>query len=205
MTSASSAIIQDIDAMCKAGLASLAIFHFDSKEDQKKDRRGLLSSLLIQLCHQSDSYYRTLFHFYIKHSNGVQTPSDDALAGCLKDLLSFPGQAPVYLILDALDECSNSSALPSPREGVLRLLEELINPQFPHLHVCVTSRQEEDIHDVLTRLAASSISLHDESGHKDDIDNYIKYVVKTDAAMQRWKDNDKDRAIKFLMEHSDGR
>jgi hypothetical protein len=35
--------------MWKASLASLAIFYFDFREDQKKDLRGLLSSLLAQL------------------------------------------------------------------------------------------------------------------------------------------------------------
>jgi hypothetical protein len=53
---ASSTIVEDIDAMRKAGLASLAFFYCDFREDQKKDLRGLLSSLLVQLCHQSDSY-----------------------------------------------------------------------------------------------------------------------------------------------------
>ena len=53
---ASSTIIEDIDSMRKAGLASLAFFYFDFREDQKKTLRGLLSSLLVQLCRQSDSY-----------------------------------------------------------------------------------------------------------------------------------------------------
>ena len=191
--------------MRKAGLASLAIFYFNSKDDQKKDLRGLLSSLLIQLCHQSDSYRSVLFYFYKEHSNGVQYPSNDALLGCLMDLLRVPGQAPVYLILDALEECSNAPSLPSPRERVLQLLEELIDSQFPCLHICVTSRLEADIRVVLTPLALPSISLHDESGHTDDITNYIKFVINTDPMMQRWKVYDKKWAIKFLMEHTDGR
>jgi hypothetical protein len=39
----SSTIIGDIDVMRKAGLASLAFFYCDFREDQKKDLRGLLS------------------------------------------------------------------------------------------------------------------------------------------------------------------
>jgi hypothetical protein len=79
----SSTIIEDIDAMRKAGLASLAFFYCDFREDQKKDLRGLLSSLLVQLCHQSDSYRDILFKFYSEHARGSRHPSDDALAGCL--------------------------------------------------------------------------------------------------------------------------
>jgi hypothetical protein len=63
-----------------AGLASPALFYCDFREDQKKDLRGPLSSLLVQLCHQSDSYSE-----YANH--GSRHPSDDALARCLKDLL----------------------------------------------------------------------------------------------------------------------
>ena len=64
----SSTIIEDVDSMQKAGLASLAIFYCDFREDQKKDLRGLLSSILVQLCHQSDTYYDILFEFYSKHA-----------------------------------------------------------------------------------------------------------------------------------------
>ena len=123
----SSTIIRDIDAMRKAGLASLAFFYCDFREDQKRDLRGLLSSLLVQLCHQSDSYSNILCNFYSEHANGLRHPSDDALAGCLKDLLELPGHAPVYLVVDALDECLNTTFHPiAPRQRVLNLIEWLI-------------------------------------------------------------------------------
>jgi hypothetical protein len=203
---ASSAIIQDINIMRKAGLASLAVFYFDSKDNRRRDQRGLLSSLLVQLCHQSDSYFDILSHFFMDHFNGVKYPSTNALVACLQDLLRVPAQAPVYLILDALDECSNTCAFPSPREGVLRLLEELIGLQFLHLHICVTSRVEADIQHVLTPLAFSTtIFLHDESGHRDDINNYIKIFVNMDPMMQGWKVGDREQAIEALMEHANGR
>jgi hypothetical protein len=56
-----------------------------------------------------------------------------------------PGQAPVYLILDALDECPNTSDTPTPREKVLRLVEDLVDLQLPNLRICLTSRPEVDI------------------------------------------------------------
>lgn len=195
--------------MRQAGIASLAIFYFDSKDSRKNNQRGVLSSLLVQLCHQSDSYYRIFSHFYEKHSNGVRLPSVDALVGCLKDLLRVPGQVPVYLILDALDQaldrCSNAYTLVSPRREVLKLLKELIGPHFPNLRICITSRLEADIQAALSPLAFRSISLQDESGHKDDINNYIKFVVNTDPMMQRWRVDDKEWAIKVLIEQADGR
>jgi len=201
---ASSAVIQDIDAMQKSGLASLAFYYCDFREDQKKDRRGLLASILVQLCHQSDSYCDILSNFYLEHARGSQQPSDDALARCLKDLIKVPDQAPVYLILDGLDECPNTSAMPSPREKVLLLVEELVDTRLPNLRICVTSRPEPDIKAVLDPLTFRSVSLHDESGQMGDIDYYIKSVVDTDPSMRRWKAKDRQLVIDFLTKHADG-
>jgi len=119
--------------MKKTGLASLAFFYCDFREDEKRELPGLLSSVLVQLCHQSDSFCHILSGFYSEHANGLQHPSNDALKQCLKDILEVPGQAPVYLIVDGLDECSSTSAMPSPREKVLMLLEDLIYSESAYM------------------------------------------------------------------------
>ena len=200
----SSTIIGDIDEMRKAGLASLAFFYCDFREDQKKDPRGLLSSLLVQLCHQSDSYSTLLFKLYSEHADGLRHPSDDVLAGCLKDLLELPGHAPVYLIVDALDECPNASSIPSPRDEVLNLIEDLIKSEIPNLRICVTSRPETDIKDILESLVLHTVSLHDESGQKKDIEEYIKSVINTNKKNKRWKAADRQLVIDVLTEKADG-
>jgi hypothetical protein len=90
---------------------------------------------LVQLCHQSDSYSDILYKFYSEHANGSRHPSNGALAGFLKDLLKLPGHAPVYLIVDVLDECPNTSSIPPPRDEVLNLIEELIKSQISSLRM----------------------------------------------------------------------
>ena len=190
--------------MRKAGLASLAFFYCDFREDKKKDLRGLLSSLLVQLCHQSDSYCDLLFNFYGEHANGSRYPSDSALADCLKNLLKHPGLAPVYLVVDALDECPSTSAIPSPRDEVLNLIEDLITSQIPNLRICVTSRPEADIKDILDPLIFRSVSLHDESGQKDNIEEYIKSVINTNPKNKRWRPADKQLVIDVLTEKAAG-
>ena len=169
--------------MRKSGLASLAIYYYDFKEDKKKDLLGLLSSVVFQLCHQSNSYYGIVASFYAKHCDGARSPSDGELVHHLKELMKLPGQAPIFLIVDALDECPDTSVLSSPREKVLILLEDLIDSQLPNLRICVTSRPELDIKRILEPLAFRSISLHDERGQKVDIENYIKSVVNTNRKM----------------------
>ena len=201
---ASATIIDDIDAMRKAGLASLAFFYCDFREDQKKCLRGLLSSLLVQLCHQSNSYCDMLSKFYSEHANGSRNPSDDALAECLVKLLKLPGLAPVYLIVDALDECPSTDAFPSPRDEVLSLIDELIKSEISNLWICVTSRPETDIKDVLDSLVFCSISLHGESGQKADIEDYIKSAINTNPKNKRWKAEDKQLVIDVLTSKADG-
>jgi NACHT domain len=203
-SAASSTIIEDIDAMRKAGLASLAFFYFDFREDQKKDLRGLLSSLLAQLCHQSDSYCDRLLDFYSEHAKGFRRPSDDSLVGCLKDLLKIPGLAPVYLIVDALDECPNISTFRSPRRKVLNVIEELIKSQFSNLRICVTSRPETDIKSVFHPLNPRWISLHDERGQKRDIEDYIKSVINAHPKNSQWKAEHRQLVIDVLTGKADG-
>ena len=198
----SSTIIEDIHDMRKAGLASLAFFYCDFREHRKKELRGLLSSFLLQLYHQSDSYFDILSKFYSEHDKGSRPPSDDALAGCLKDLLKLSGLAPVYLIVDALDECPKPSVVRSPRAEVLRLLEDLVKTQILNLRICVTSRSEPDIKDILDPLIFRSVSLHDESGQKRDIEDYIKSVINTRT--KRWREEHRKLAIDVLTEKSNG-
>ena len=201
---ASSTIIEEIETTRKAGLASLAMFYHDFRENKKMDLRGLLSSVLVQLCRQSDPYCAILSKFYSEHENGFQDPSDDALVRCLRDLLELPGQAPVYLIIDALDECPDTVSVPSPREKVLALVKQLIESQLINLRLCVTSRPETDIKVVLDPLTFRSVSIHDERGQMEDIENYIRFVVDTDPKNRRWKDEDKQLVIDSLTERADG-
>ena len=201
---ASSAIIEDIRILQKSGLASLAFFYCDFREDQKKDQRGLISSLLVQLCEQSDAYSSILSDFHVAHGRGSQHASDSELVGCLKDMLNLKGQSTVHIIIDALDECPITTGLPSPRDKVLELVEELVILQIPNLQICVTSRPEADIVTVLEPLAFRSVSLHSESGQVQDIAEYVRSVIHTNRDMRRWKATDKQLAIDELTKRADG-
>jgi hypothetical protein len=191
--------------MRRAGLASLAYYYCDSRNDKKKDLRGLVSSLLLQLCHQSDPYRDMFSKFYSKNAEGsrcrLPCPNDAALALCLEGILKLPGQSPVYLIVDGLDECPTTS---DAREKVLMLVRQLTTSKYPNLRICVTSRLEPDFSVVLEPLSFRSISLHDESGHREDIARYIKSVVNTDPNMRKWRATDKELVINVLTHKVDG-
>ena len=201
---ASSAVIEDIRTLQRSGLASLAFFYCDFRDDQKKDLRGLLSSLLVQLGGQSDPYSTILSDFYVTHGRGSEHASDSELADCLKDMVKLPGQAAVHIIIDALDECPSTTGMPTPREKVLKLVEELFNLHVPKLRICVTSRPEVDIVPVLNPLAFCSVSLHGENGQIQDIAKYIKFQVMTDSKIRAWRNVDKELVIDVLTKRANG-
>jgi hypothetical protein len=140
------------------------------------------------------------------YDNGKKQPSDSVLTKCLKDMLTVPDQHPIYLIMDALDESPNTSGIPSARETVLKLLKELVDLRLPNLHICVSSRPEIDVRDAIVPLTSLRVSLHDQSGQKEDIADYVRSVVYSNAEpiIRRWKKEDKVLVIKVLSERADG-
>jgi NACHT domain len=202
----SSTIIQDINVMCDAGQASMAYFYFDFRDINKQHLCDLVPSLLTQLSSRSDPRCDILSRLYSDHDDGTRRPNDDTLTQCLKKMLKLPDQRPTYLIMDALDECSNISGLPTSRERVLQLVEELVDLDIPNLHICVTSRPEVDIRVVLEPLTSRGVSLHDQSGQKKDIEDYVRSVVysNSEPIMRRWRKEDKELVIETLSERADG-
>jgi hypothetical protein len=204
--SISSTIIEDLQKKREAKSALVAYYYFDYKDSSKRDIRGLLASLAFQLSGDSLRCWNVLYELYTKCRNGSDQPSNAALAKCLKNMLKLPGQLPIFIILDALDECPNTTETPSAREKVLTFLDDLIKSHHANLFICVTSRPEQDIQSVLDPLASASrrVTLHDEAGQKKDINMYLRSFVETDSEMKRWKDEDKELVINALSERANG-
>ena len=102
----------------------MAYFYFDFRDVDKQTRRNLLPSLLVQLSNRSDAYCDVLSRLDKTHDNGARQASDKALVECLQEMLTLPGQGPVYIILDALDECPDSSDVPPAPAKVLDLIKD---------------------------------------------------------------------------------
>ena len=190
--------------MSDAGPAFLAYFYFDFKDTAKQDSRALLSSLLVQLSNQSDQLCDVLHELYSEHEDGSQQPNNTSLLRCLKGMLEVAGPGPIYLVIDAIDECPNDSGIPSSRVKVLETVEELVELRRPNLRLCVTSRPEYDIRITLEPLASQEMSLHDECGQKQDIIDYVTSIVHSDKKMKQWRDGDKDMVIEKLTQKADG-
>ncbi len=184
----------------------MALFFFDFQDVKKQEARALLSSFIVQLSSRSSTFHDILYNFYSAHHNGSQQPSPESLMKCLEDMLEAPGGVPIYLILDALDECHNTSGIPSSLYQVLSVVKKLVNLNPPSLHLCITSRPEAEIRACLEPLTPTSnrISLHDQSGQRIDIHDFIRAVVYSDENMRRWRDADKQLVIETLSEKANG-
>ena len=194
-------------ALQKDRPATMAYFYFDFKGTDKQHPHNALPSLLTQLSASSDRCCDILSHVYKAHNYGVYKPSPSTMLECLKEMLALPDQGPVYIILDALDECPTTSGIPSARQHVLNFLKLLVGLGLSNLHICVTSRPEVDIQAVLEPLASYLISIHDQDGQKKDIEDYIKSVVyapDSETPMRRWSDQDKKLVIETLTKKADG-
>jgi hypothetical protein len=197
-------IIRHIENLPNAKSAVLAYFYFDFKDEGKKDSRALLLSLLNQLSNQSDQFRDILRGLYSEHQDGSKKPQDDALLRCLKDMLTLARPVPMYLVMDALDECPDDSgdrSSRSPRGKVLSVVEELVELRLPNLRLCIMSRPELDIRTFLKPLAPQEISLHDESGQNRDINAYVTSVVQL---VKNWRASDKEMVISELTKKADG-
>jgi hypothetical protein len=199
----SSTIIQDIN---NTGPGHFGFFFFDFKDANKSNARSLLSSLIVQLSNQSNDLFDVPLRLYSFHRNDSQPPSVDALTQCLEDMLRVAHAVPIYLIIDALDECPFTNERTSPRRQVLTLVEKFVKLNLPNLRICVTSRPEADIQTTLGPLTSTSntISLHDESGQKNDIVNFVRSEVLFYADLRRWREEDKEFAIQTLSDKADG-
>ncbi len=204
----SSAIIEDLKRVQEPENAStlIAYYYFDFKDTAKHDLRGLLSSLLMQLGSNSDRCLHVLSLLHMTCRDGSEQPSEESLAQCLQVILHQPEQFPIYIVVDALDECPDTTGCPSARKKVLDFMTVLIGAEHPNLHLCITSRPERDIETTLNSLtiAERRVSLHEEGGQREDINNYIRFFVQNTDPMRKWRDEDKELVINALSKRADG-
>ena len=103
----------------------MAYFYFDFRDIDKQHWRHLITSILTQLSSNSSPRCDILSCLHSELDDGAQEPG--------------PGDDTE---IDALDECPNTSGIPSHRDRVLWLTKELIDLHLPNLHICITSHPE---------------------------------------------------------------
>ncbi|EUC45214.1 hypothetical protein COCMIDRAFT_36994 [Bipolaris oryzae ATCC 44560] len=194
-----STILEDIFLYCDKHLGyALAFFYFDFNDIQKQDAERMLRSVVVQLLEESAEIPLSLDALFSSHNNGKRPPAFNSLLEVARDLIvQFPQ---VYIVLDALDECTQWSEL-------MKMLETIASWKLPNLHLIMTSREEPDIKSALTDLVDSQNSICIQSDLVDrDIQLYIRQRLSNDKSLVKWK---KDPALQqeieiALMEGSRG-
>jgi len=167
----------------------------------------MLASLVMQLGDGSNRCRSARIQLYISCGNGSEMPSEAALTRCLKRMLEFERRRPIYIVIDAVDECPNDPGMESARKEILILVEDLVRSRHPKLYICITSSLERDIKATLSPLipTARRVALHDEPGHKEDIKNYVRGFLKKNHETRAWTSEQQELVTNTLSERADGR
>ena len=135
----SSSVIEDISHLCcTAEQQACGYFFFDGRDAQQGLQRheDLLRSLVWQFSQRCDGFPAALNNLYDECNSGVQPPSLESLQRTL--LLILDSFCDVYVIVDALDECSD-------RIKLLNWIKEIAGWKVGKLHFMATSRPEREI------------------------------------------------------------
>jgi ribosomal protein L12E/L44/L45/RPP1/RPP2 len=172
----------------------VAYFYFTFNDPAKQTCDSLLRSLIFQILSSRSTSEKSLSRLHNDCHGGMRQPTISELTGLLKEMLeSIPS---MYLILDALDECTD-------REDLLRLLKDINMWSQTNTRILVTSREEQDIKHALKAFATTSISIQG-SGVDADIYKYIEERLLSDPKLARWKGDDRREITSTISQSSQG-
>ncbi|VDC02870.1 unnamed protein product [Peniophora sp. CBMAI 1063] len=179
-----------------------ASYYFDFRDVTKQDVHGLLVSLVLQLGDASTDCASLLRSFHARNSVKGK-PGTSLLMALFKDLVSALAK-PVYLVLDAIDECSPDTR----RTKILPCLDELLRQSSTFMHILLSSRPEVDIREVFDEWRATryaeEIDVHNVQSHSRDIESYIMHSLSSDSTFRKWPSHLVDLAQTSLHDKANG-
>lgn len=190
----SSTIIQAIIERCSLkGQTAIAYFFFDFSDNKKQNLDNMLRSIACQLLKQFQGDISPIDHIY----DGRRRHFEIVL-----EILRFLLQAfdKAYIILDALDECSD-------RHEMGKILKAIQSWECPPPNMLITSRKFPDIEKMLNSVAWPQETVNIETTVVDaDIFTYVDETLKTDPRFKRWRDNAEiqKEITETLLEKSNG-
>lgn len=186
----SSTIIEHLLQHCCNGPGMVtAYFYFDFKDTQKQRPELMLRSLLWQLLQRSVTTQRDLETLFSSCENGVRQLLQHELLEAVRQIMQE--FAHVYIILDALDECTQ-------RPELMDVLEIVGGWELQNLHLLMTSRKERDIESSLESYVDEEDTICLQSDVVDkDIQRYVQYRLSEDKSLVKWH---KDAAIRQEIE-----
>jgi hypothetical protein len=168
----------------------MAYFYFDFNDREKQCHENLIRSLITQFSTQCTSCPDALTRLYSQCHDGKQQPAVTALLATLRHIIG--GFRHAYIILDALDECTE-------REDLLAMIGEMVDWKLDNLHLLMTSRKERDIEDCLESQVSCQINI--QQGVVDaDIHIHICERLQNDTKLKKWPMKVQEEIETVLME-----
>jgi hypothetical protein len=166
-----------------------AYFYFDFNDTQKQDPELMLRSLLCQLVQRLVVIPKGVDALFSSCENGQRKPSLHALLDVTQQVAQE--FAHVYIILDALDECTQ-------RLELTDMLRTVAGWQLNNLHLLMTSRKERDIETSLESYVRKedAVCLQRDVVDKD-IQRYVEQRLRDDKSLVKWN---RDTAVRQEIE-----
>ncbi|KAF2652559.1 HET-domain-containing protein, partial [Lophiostoma macrostomum CBS 122681] len=186
----SSTIIEHLLQHCDDDASMVtAYFYFDFNDAQKQDPELMLRSLLCQLLQRSVTIPKVIDALFSACDNGQRQPSLHALLEVSPQVMQQFTHA--YIVLDALDECTQ-------RPELMDVLETLAGWQLDNMHLLMTSRKERDIESSLESYIKEedAICLQRDVVDKD-IQRYVQQRLSDDKSLTKWN---KDATVRQEIE-----
>ncbi|KAI1842958.1 hypothetical protein JX266_010811 [Neoarthrinium moseri] len=167
-------VIEDL----RASSQPLLYFYFDFTDIEKQRFENTIRSLIDQLYHNNQSAREVLGSLYSSCDGGSEQPRLDQLQAILVKMIQQSGE--VWIILDALDECTS-------REELLRWLRG-IRTEEVNFHILTTSRPERDITSAIEQFSSDEEQIAIQSDLiTADIRSYVHAHIREHEDFQIWK------------------
>lgn len=192
-------VIEDIkESLLQDSGQVVAYFYFSFSDGLKQDVNAALRSIIHQLTWQLVAIPGELKATYEDLRERSSASSNDALLVMLKSVISQFSHT--YLILDALDECTERVAL-------FEAIQTIDEWKLDCISIFAASRKEHDVKEALTNLKLSTDIIAAESRLVDkDIESFVVEKLAKTKALKKWerKPDLRREIIKTLMEKSFG-
>lgn len=159
---------------------STALYFFFDFSDARKQQLGhLLRSLAFQLYSKHIEYRSELDTAYTCYDGGVRQIANDTLLACLTSMLSKPSE--VTIILDALDECTERTAL-------LQWIERHVINSRLDIRLLLVSKDETDIRQSLSSIIRLGNAVEIEKNNiASDISTFIHGTINDPYGKLHWR------------------
>lgn len=186
----SSTVVENLLQHCQNDTSMVTVyFYFDFNDALKQDPELMLRSLLSQLLQRLETIPTGLDALFSSCGNGEQRPSLYALLEVAPEVIRQFTHA--YIVLDALDECTQ-------RPELMDMLGTVAGWPLTNMHLLMTSRKERDLELSLQSLVIKCDTLCLQRYVVDeDILRYVKQRLRDDQRLEKWS---KDAGIKQEIE-----